>query len=277
MNDDTLSVASTQSISASNRPMDCPVCNNSLTLKHMFNHIRIKHQGYFFKSTTKNWLEDAQKGQPLKIMWEVKNDFDETDFVIIYGCLSTNKTFRDVSRALAHFKKDKDALKEHNKQIKEILKTRQRVIDKEKKEAAKAIAKDPVVVKFRELIEKNDPELRADLCAVLQNTISVCERLIEDSSDIMDMTTESPDHPGMRVQTVAETKDLFAKIKEDFARENNTVKYLRTMNQTLHRVICLRDVVSHYGKSNAVYAYYKTEGNPEGILTRGDSEFSEFF
>lgn len=274
MSDDNHSVASGHSaVSASNSNIDCPVCNNSLTLKRMFNHIRIKHQGYFFKCTTKNWLEDAEKGQPLKIMWEVKNDFDETDFVIIYGCLSTNKTFKDISRAMVHFKKDKAALKDHNKQIKELLKTRQRIIEKEKKEAAK----DPHVTKFRQLVEKNDPELKAELTAVLQNTIAVCERLIEDSSDITDMTTESVDHPGMRVQTVAETHALFSKIKEDFARENNTIKYLRSMNQMLQRVVYLREVISQYGKSNAVYAYYKSEGNPEGLLTRGDSEFAEFF
>jgi hypothetical protein len=125
MADDSLSVASeTSNHSSSNCKMECPECKIEITLKYLFAHIRLKHPGFFHQITTRKWLEDASEGLPLKLMWEVKDDFDDSKVIIIYGCLSTDKTFKSESRALAHFKKNKDAFKDHNKQIKQLIKTR---------------------------------------------------------------------------------------------------------------------------------------------------------
>lgn len=268
MSDDNQSVVSGISqVSASNCAMDCPVCSNSLTVKRMFNHIRAKHQGYFFKCTTKTWLQDAEKGQPLKIMWEVKNDFDEIDYVVIYGCLSTNKTFKDVNRALAHFKKDKVALKDHNKQIKDLLKARQRVIELEKKDAKK----DPHITKFKSLIENNDSELKEKLLSVLKNNLSICERLVEDSKNILDKTTQRQDYPWEPAQTIEEIHNLYINIQADFVKEGHTVAHLLKMREPIDRIIHIKDIVSMYGLSSACYASIKTERNPEGEFINPDS------
>ena len=277
MNDDNHSVASGgSSTSASNQKAECPECKKEMTLKYLFNHVRNQHLGFFHKITTRQWLEDAGLGNPLKLMWEVKNDFDEIDVVTIYGCLSTNKTFKSGYQALKHFKKNKDALKEHNKQIKELIKTRKRILEVQKNKKVERV--NPIVARWREVVEKDDPLVKAEFRLSLDQTFLACERLCEDTKDILMATTVSVDHPGMSEQTVLETHNLFLKLKKDYSRPDCTIKYLKSMNQMLQRVICLRDaVLSHTNKDAPHYAYVKTETNPDGFLTRGNSEFHQFF
>lgn len=276
MNDDNLSVASGgSSTSVSNSKMECPECKKEMTLKYLFAHVRTKHEGFFHKITTREWLEDAALGNPLKLMWEVKNDFDELDIVTIFGCLSTNKTFKSEYQALNHFKKNKDALKDHNKQIKELIKTRKRVLAVKKEKSEKV---DPFIARWREALERDDPAVKADFRASLDQTILACERLCEDTKDILEAITISVDHPGMREQTVAETHKLFQNIKRDYSRPDISIKYLRSLNQMLYRVLFLKDaVLSHTNKDSPHYAYPKTPENPSGLLDKGCSEFAQYF
>jgi hypothetical protein len=275
MADDSHSVASgTSNQSSSNCKMECPECKKEMTLKYLFSHIRNQHPGFFHQITTRKWLEDASVGSPLKLMWEVKDDFDDTKIIIIYGCLSSNKTFKSSHQAVNHFKKNKDALKDHNKQIKELMKVRKGFLASKK--AIKSV--DALALRFTSAMETDDPDVKAAFRLSLDQTFLACERLCEDTKGILTATTVSVDHPGMREQTVEETHKLFEKLKRDYSRPDCTIKYLRTLNQMLWRVVCLRDaILSNTNKDVPHYAYWKTDENPEGLLTKGTSEFSTYF
>ena len=108
---DNQSIDNHDNSSVTNTGMECPVCKNELTIKNMFNHIKIKHSGYFQQQTTKLWLQEANQGKPLKIFWNKKNDFNEEETIVIFGCLSSGKTFTTESRGIIHFKKNPSDLK----------------------------------------------------------------------------------------------------------------------------------------------------------------------
>jgi hypothetical protein len=123
MEDDARSVASGGSAqSATNTKIECPECKKEVQTRVIFNHIRAKHPKYLLDSTLLKWINEAAEGHPLKVMWEKKNDFDEMEDVTLYACLSTNKTFTIEARAIAHFKKNPAARKDHIKQAKQLIK-----------------------------------------------------------------------------------------------------------------------------------------------------------
>jgi len=276
MEDDSRSTASGGSTqSSSNSKIECPVCNKEMTLKYIFNHIRTKHVSFFHQMTTREWLEEASTGKPLKVMWEVKDDFDDMNIITVFGCLSTNKTFKSEYQAATHFKKDPKALKDHNKQIKDLIKTRKRVLEDKQK---KVDTLPPKTKRFLEAAEIDCPTVKAELRKSMDKTMTACERLCEDVAGIPDCTTESVDHPAMHTQTVRETIELFRKLQREYSNPEQTIKFLRRMNHLLWRVLKLRDAVLSYTNKDAPhYAYYKSENNPSGLLDRGDSEYSDFF
>ena len=129
----------------------------------MFAHIRKLHNTELLKNTSKKWLDEAEAGEPLKVWWETKNDFDEDELTILYVCLSTNKTFTVEAKAQQHFAKDKAALKDHNKQLKQLQKEyalMRKQEAKKQKEKEKLYKKtDPFQIRFQQAKETNDPEL----------------------------------------------------------------------------------------------------------------------
>lgn len=284
--DDSLSQHSgASSASSSNQKIACPVCSEELTRKVMFNHIRVKHENYLQTQTTKQWLEAASEGKPLCIFWETSNDFDEIELTKLYACLGTNKTFQTESRAMAHFKKDPKALKAHNKKVKELLKDRKKAMlleaqkkQKDQEAKAKQLDMSEAAVKFREARERNDPALCSEYEKVLQITMDVCQRLCKDSDTMLNSVTVSPDHPSMKQMTVKETHDLFNKLSNDWnTTPNKTFKYLRNTHYLLDRVLCIRKLLDGVVNVGAEYAWYRSEDHSEGLLTRGDSEYADYF
>jgi hypothetical protein len=177
---------------------------------------------------------------------------------------------------LDHFKKNKDALKGHNKQIKQLIKARKIFLKSQKGKKPDKV--DAFTLRWKDVEERDDPEVKKAFRLSLDQTFLACERLCEDTKGILTATTISNDHPGMREQTVEETHKLFERLKRDYSNPDCTIKYLRTLNQMLWRVIPLRDaVLSHTNKDPPHYAYGKTNENPDGLLDRGTSEFSSYF
>ena len=150
--DDNKSTDSKGSVlSSSNEKIPCPHCKNELQLRAMFNHIRTKHPQEFEEMIDSNWMRNPKAELPIKIWWEQTNDFDEKEIHLIYGCLSTGKTFQKVEKGIQHFKKNKDAHKEHIKQFKEKNAMYLKQIQKKSKEAGK----DP----FQKALFDKDPYL----------------------------------------------------------------------------------------------------------------------
>lgn len=139
-------------VSVSLSKVECPHCNNEFQQRAIFNHIRIKHTKEMISMTSKKFLEEAIKGNPLCVYWTIKNDFDEEEEEKIYVCLSTNKTFKTDERGMLHFKKSPNDKKKHIQEAKSLLKE----IIKEKK---KKVVQNPIYVKEQEAVKRNDPEL----------------------------------------------------------------------------------------------------------------------
>lgn len=284
--DDSLSQGSgASSASSTFAKIPCPVCKEELTRRSMFNHIRVKHENFLQTQTTKEWLTAASEGKPLCIFWETSNDFDEMELTKLYACLGSNKTFQTECRAMAHFKKDPKALKAHNKKVRELLKNRKKMLaleaqkkQKEQEAKAKKLDMSEAAVKFREARERNDPELCSEYEKVLKIKMEVCERLCRDSDNLLTLVTLSPDHPSMKEMTVKQKHELFNKVCSDWnATHNKTFKYLRNTDYLLDRVLCIRRLLDGVINVGGEYAWYKSEDHGEGLLTRGDSEWADYF
>jgi len=131
-NDDKNSVMS--SVSITNMKIECPECKKELQTRSMFKHIRTLHPEYF-ASMFKVWKSDDFKElidecKAFPVEWEYKNDFDETEFKNIWGCLGCNNTYTSECKANAHCKLAK-CKKDHIKGMKDFLKQEQK--DKEKR------------------------------------------------------------------------------------------------------------------------------------------------
>jgi hypothetical protein len=134
--------------------MECPFCIKDLQARAMFGHIRKFHNDELLKSTSRRWITEAETGEPLRVFWSKKNDFDEDEDTVLYVCLASNKTFVSEHKANEHFAKDKTAKKEHNKQLKQLKKE----YDTMKKLQAKKAKQRPESA-FDIALRTNDPEL----------------------------------------------------------------------------------------------------------------------
>jgi hypothetical protein len=109
MNDDNQSICSSAStLSSAQVKTECPHCNKDFQTRALFNHMYSKHFRQFQQSISRTWLKEAEEGDPLRIWWEVKDDFDETKTIDLYACLGSKKTFMTRERAMLHFKKNKE-------------------------------------------------------------------------------------------------------------------------------------------------------------------------
>ena len=102
--------------------IDCPYCKKEIQGRYLFNHIRVYHISEFLENTQKKWITEAAEGRPLKVYWQILNDFDEKETKIVYGCLSSNKCFMTEERGMRHFKHNPEHLKKHNSELKKLKK-----------------------------------------------------------------------------------------------------------------------------------------------------------
>lgn len=176
---DSGSVCSSHSaMSISLLKLECPYCQKELQTRVMFNHIRKFHYTEFLKQTTRRFLEEALTNKPLKLFWTKLNDFDEEEEIVLFACLSTNKTFTSEMKAMAHFAKDKKALKDHSKQMKDVKKDYLKM----KSDEAKQTKRSESQQKFFNAKRANDPALaRAFWRAILHSCriLEICQHICE--------------------------------------------------------------------------------------------------
>lgn len=141
----------------------------------MFSHIHKFHNQQFLKSTNRKWIEEASRGNPLKLWWTHKNDFDEDEDTIIYVCLSSHKTFWTAARCEAHFLKDKAALKQHNKLITQLKKDFETMRKQEAKKKKLEKHIDPYILRRENAFNTNDPELARSLWRGILNNVKTIQ------------------------------------------------------------------------------------------------------
>ena len=165
MSDDNHSICSSTSVS--NAKMECPHCHDEFQARAIFKHIRTKHPKDLLDSTMTKWIGEGEQGKALKVVWFKKNDFDEEEDITIYACMATNKTFTTEPRANLHFKKNPDALKEHKKEMKKLMKQ----IEDEKKKSKP----HPLLLKYHQDKKSNCPILARILWRAIQYHESGCK------------------------------------------------------------------------------------------------------
>ena len=131
---------------------ECPFCQGEFQMRSLFNHIRTKHPREMTTMTNRKFVEEAIKGFPLVIYWNVKNDFDEDEEQKLYVCLSTNKTFLTEERGTRHFNHSPNDKKKHIQNAKTLLKDYKDVKSKIKN-------KSSVCVMQENLVRENNVEM----------------------------------------------------------------------------------------------------------------------
>lgn len=266
--------------SSSHAKVGCPRCDKYLATKAIFTHIRTKHAGYFHQQTTKEWLKEARKNKPLKVFWNMEDDMGEEQTIVLYGCLGSGKTFQYEHKALAHFNKDKQALKEHNEQIGLLLDEREAALEKERKEKEKQNNLTPSQAEYKIMKAESDPDLCAAISWIIDNHMAVCDRLSEDIKHHvpLDLTTSHPDIPRVyQIQTVKESLEMFYKIKDIYSDSKKT-SYKQLSNILLHleRFLVLRKFFNGFTAPEVDYPYYASRDHPNGMLSTGESRFVSF-
>ena len=269
---DNHSVSSNGSTSSiSNQKIECPCCNEELQSRGMFIHIRSKHPGYFQTQTTKEWLNDAAKGKPLKFFWESK--INKEEIITLYGCLATGKTFQTEAKALAHFKKYTKELREHNKQIMTLSELRDIQL---KKAREQKLTTPPTRNEWKILRETNDPELIDAMKDICLNHYLVCERLCSDAATMLDQsyTTKSPDVPKQyQEMTIAQVRELLVKVKTIIDTDPKLYKTWSNILLHLQRILLIRKYFNGITAPELEYPYFQSLDHPNGRLSTGDSRF----
>jgi len=234
---DSGSVCSSHSAtSVSLSKMECPYCVKELQVRGMFAHIRKFHADELLKSTSRRWITDAENGKPLRVWWTKKNDFDEDEDTVLYACLGTNKTFTTEYGCEQHFKKDKAALKEHNKQLKQLKKD----YEAHKKAQAKAkkdlVKQDPYILRRNNAFNTNDPELARSIWRGILNSKKVCELS-------MYLCQKQGYKPETRMYVWDKRQKMFEEIRfDDFTTRHEK---LMTKIETLIQAKCLDVMLLH--------------------------------
>jgi len=274
---DSHSVISDQS--ASSKHLECPCCRKPFASRSVFHHIRTRHSGFFQQQTTKVWLQEAQKGKPLKVFWNCKNDFDEEDTVVLFGCLSSGKTFNLEHKALTHFKRNPKDLQEHNKQIELLIKTREADLEKERKDKLALAGIPPEKSEYIEMKKDNNPELCGALLEVVKNHLEVCNRLAVDAKHYLDMEwqTRSPETPGtQKTQSIKESIDILEKVNVWVANGPTTYKVISNILCYLWRFLQIRKFFNGHTAPELPYPWYNSLDHPEGELSIGNSRFAKY-
>lgn len=271
-NSDTHSVASGGStLSASLVKLECPHCNKDFQTRSMVNHIHTKHRKEFLDNLSNKWLDKAEKGEPLKLYWEKKDDFDEIEIINLYTFLGCYKTFMLEERAMKFAKKNPDILKEHNQEITKLKKELAKKKELEKKTRSKM---SPEQQKFYNARESNDTDLVRAMYRHALHMEPVLERLIDYVKPEVPLTYMSSvgnqygkDYALMTLEEViALYKDTKEKLHEAIQEKLISFRVLNAILSRFDRVLCLRDIPCN--RPN--FAFYKTTENPQGQLIAGD-------
>jgi hypothetical protein len=265
-------------ISLASRPLECPCCSREVSARSMFLHIKTKHAGYFQQQTTKNWLQEANQGKPLKVFWNKTNDFGEEDTIVIFGCLSSGKTFNLEHKAILHFKKNPSDLKEHNRLISEFLKTRNVDLEMERKEKEqKAIIPDRA--EYIQMKKDNDPELCEALRDVVDNHMQVCMKLEKDVNEFLNMSSKvfnANACGSQKLHKVTELLYLLDMAKLMLHKNPTDFKTLSYILANLWHFLHLRKFFNGYSAPELPYPWFQSRDHPEGELSYGSSKFAKY-
>lgn len=129
------SKSNTSTASSAREEEKCPSCQKEIQKRFLFNHLR-KFHPEFVKGMYGVWKEDQMnelivENAPFPIEWTVKDDFDEDQTQILWGCLACNNTFTTEYNAKKHCNQTK-CKKDHNANLRRIKKEEQ--MDKEKRD-----------------------------------------------------------------------------------------------------------------------------------------------
>lgn len=263
--------------SLASKPIECPCCNKEVASRSMFLHIKTKHSGYFQQQTTKFWLQEAQLGKPLKVFWNKTNDFGEEETIVIFGCLSSGKTFNYEMRATAHFKKNPSDLKEHNRLVSEFLKIRNIELEKLRKEQDVIV---PRKTDYSEMKKNNDPELCNALFDVIKNHQDVCNRLAKDVKKYLDMSSKvinSQAAGTQKMHTVSELLSMLEKVNHAIDMNPRDYKILSNILGHLWHFLHLRKFFMNLNSGPELdYPWFQSRDHPNGELSYGSSRFAKY-
>jgi hypothetical protein len=216
MEDDNRSVASAGSVaSTSQTKVACPHCSKDFQKRAIFKHIRLNHYNDFLLMTSERWVNEAMRGEPLRIEWEGVDERGEPELVSLWVCLATYKTFMSRPRAAAHLMKDHIARKIHDR---DLLK-----LQKELKSAAFKRQQDhinnPIVQTYREALKQNCPDLARILWrrinyeahSICLITIAAHELLKSEKNKDLDRTIDKWTKMLLEIQALESAKCLDVK------------------------------------------------------------------
>jgi len=156
MEDDNRSIASGGSVvSTSQMKVACPHCPKDFQKRAIFRHIRLNHYNDFLLMTSERWVNEAMRGEPLRIEWGGKDERGEPELVSLWVCLATYKTFMSRPRASAHLVKDHSARKIHDRELLKLQKELKSAAFKRQQEKAN----NPIIKSYKVAVEGNCHQL----------------------------------------------------------------------------------------------------------------------
>lgn len=277
MNDDTLSVCSSGSKAStgSSTAQDhspCPYCNKDFQKKSLFRHIRTKHLKEFLDN-----CNNLKENTPLRVSYEIQDDRGETDYVIFYACLASNKTFLTEARAIQSWKKNPELKKLHNKQIEEVKK-----LKKEFQKAAKS-EKEDYTVRLAKAKTSNDPEL----CLAIWTNIEFTRNLVLIIVDRLkylnpdDLSIDCSSGAKYERMTVEQSLKLFEETEKDYNRlkQDRCLTYLPLNDLWIRyqRIFAFRREITFdpilFPKTHLNYEGYDTPNDQWGLTHSSWSRF----
>jgi hypothetical protein len=156
MEDDNRSVASAGSVaSTAQAKVACPHCAKDFQKRGIFKHIRLNHYNDFLLMTSERWVDEAMRGQPLRIEWEGKDERGEPELVSVWVCLATYRSFLSRPRASAHLMKDHSARKIHDRELVKL----QKEIKTAQFKRQQQLSNSQLMKSYKSAVERNCPEL----------------------------------------------------------------------------------------------------------------------
>jgi hypothetical protein len=98
----------------------CPYCSDDMKTEVLFNHMYVKHSPDFLNVVKSYLTEETDSSKPIRIEWRQGGEDEAETISIIFGCLSSKKTFTTEERAYRHFKKNPEAHKAHEEEVKAL-------------------------------------------------------------------------------------------------------------------------------------------------------------
>lgn len=172
MEDDSHSVASAGSVASTSQiKVACPHCSKDFQKRAIFKHIRLNHYNDFLLMTSERWVNEAMRGEPLRIEWEGVDERGEPEAVSLWVCLATYKTFMSRPRAAAHLMKDRSARKIHDRELLKLQKELKSAAFKRQQEREN----NPIMKSYKSAVERNCPDLARILWRRINyETHSIC-------------------------------------------------------------------------------------------------------